>query len=498
MSHSAVLCPKNPLPRDLDVEVVISRPMTEIATDMTLICFLTPEADFAPDNGRVRYYSSFADLQADCAPASAMYYAGKAFFERAVRPLTLAVGRVFEDPVPAGLLAGDIRLTDLRVVEDGAFDIEVNGALVSVAGLDFSGCASLAQVAGVVAGAMPLDAGLTVAVEYGGLCLSSVVLGDGATISYAEVPSQGTDVSSLLRLTKESGARLWQGYTPGGIAAEAALVRTASRCNQRLPYAWTLDARYRDTGAQKELADWAEALFPAWFSACTNAPSAYDATDTSNIGFYAMDKGYKRTSTIYHDNGLVYPDLSYAAYALATNYSLPDSAVTMKFKQLDGIEPSPLSETQLSALNARRINCYVYIGNNSRTVREGVQALDSWYTDSLVNLDNFREELQVEVYNVFLRSPKLPYTSAGQDKLVSAAARICRKYTRNGVFADRDVESDRVETGITTLPATNIEPVPVAFATASERASRTAPPILITAYEAGAFHKVSIRVDVYN
>ena len=32
----------------------------------------------------------------------------------------------------------------------------------------------------------------------------------------------------------------------------------------------------------------------------------------------------------------------------------------------------------------------------------------------------------------------------------------------------------------------------------SERAARIAPPIAITAYEAGAFHSVAIAVSVYN
>ena len=59
MSQTPVVCPKQPLPRDLDVEIVISRPLTEIATDMTLMCFLTDETPFPPNNSRVRYYSTF-------------------------------------------------------------------------------------------------------------------------------------------------------------------------------------------------------------------------------------------------------------------------------------------------------------------------------------------------------------------------------------------------------------------------------------------------------
>ena len=53
------------------------------------------------------------------------------------------------------------------------------------------------------------------------------------------------------------------------------MVRTASRCNQRPPYGWTLDAVYRDTDTQKEFADWAESVTPAYFSACTNSATAF-------------------------------------------------------------------------------------------------------------------------------------------------------------------------------------------------------------------------------
>lgn len=494
-----VVCPKQPLPRDLDVEVVISRPLTEIATDMTLLCFLTPDTPFPPNNNRVGYYSTMAGVEADFATSTEAWAAASAFFGRQKHPTTMAIGAVFEDDVAAGLVSGDVNLTALKAVTNGAFSITVNDVLFNVSNIAFTGIQTLSDVVPLLTAAfadekVPVSAQM----KYNGLYIHTLSLGETVTLSYAESPSSGTDVSAYLGLTRDTGAQLWQGYSPVDLATEAQYVSIASRCNSRPIYGWTLDKKYRDTPEQKAFADWAESKIPAYFSACTNSVSAYNTADTTNIGFYAQNKGYRRTSVVYHDNSKVYPDVSYQALALATNYSLPDSAITMKFKQLEGIEPSIITETQLSALNSRNINCYVAIGNTSRTVREGVQGADTWFTDTLVNLDNFREELQVEVYNVFLRTPKVPYTTAGQDKLVSAAAKICRKYKRNGVFADRDVEDETTETGYVSLPATDIVPVSVANATTSERAARIAPPIAITAYEAGAFHKVTVNVDVYN
>lgn len=311
-------------------------------------------------------------------------------------------------------------------------------------------------------------------------------------------PVAATDVSAMLMLTEPLSSTNTVGYTPGDLVSELNLIARAARCAGRAVYGWILDAVYRDTQAQKDVADWAEARKPAYFSACTNSPQAYNTSDISNIGYYVSNKAYERVSVMYHNNPQVYPDMSYLALALSVDYAQQDSTLTMKFKQLTGIEPSPLNETQLSALESRRINCYVAIGNTSREVREGVQGNASWFTDSLVNLDNFTEELQVEVYNVFLRNKKVPYTNGGQNMLVSAATKICKRYTSNGTFADRDVETNNNETGFETLPATDIRPAPISGATVSDRARRLAPPIAITAYEAGAFHKVVLNVGVYS
>ena len=400
---------------------------------------------------------------------------------------------------PAELTSGEITLADLYNVTDGAMTLVMNGATVNLHGLNFATYGSsltLNEVAQILTAAI----GSNGLVEVSGqsIVISTNQKGEGVTIGYASSASSITDLSSILALTQSTAASRIDGYTPGGLVSEVALIQTAARCAGRSVFAWTLDRQYRDTQDQKDFADWAEAQDQAYFSACTNSVQAYNTADTTNIGFYAHNKGYIKTSVMYHNNPQVYPDVSYAALALSVNYALENSTLTMKFKQLTGIETVPLTETQLSSLKARRINTYVSMSNSSSVVREGVQSADSWFTDSHVNLSNYKEELQVEVFNVFMRNKKVKYTSAGQDLLVSAAAKINNRYIRNGTFADREEETTDNETGYTTLPACTITPAPIYSATTSERANRVAPPIAIVAYEAGAFHSVAIDVTVYN
>ena len=400
---------------------------------------------------------------------------------------------------PAELTSGEITLADLYNVTDGAMTLVMNGATVNLYGLNFATYGSSLTLNGVVQ-ILTAAIGSNGLVEVSGqsIVISTNQKGEGVTIGYASSASSITDLSAILALTQSTAASRIDGYTPGGLVSEAALIQTAARCAGRSVFAWTLDRQYRDTQDQKDFADWAEAQDQAYFSACTNSVQAYNTADTTNIGFYAHNKGYIKTSVMYHNNPQVYPDVSYAALALSVNYALENSTLTMKFKQLTGIETVPLTETQLSSLKARRINTYVPMGNSSSVVREGVQSADSWFTDSHVNLSNYKEELQVEVFNVFMRNKKVKYTSAGQDLLVSAAAKINNRYIRNGTFADREEETTDNETGYTTLPACTITPAPIYSATTSERANRVAPPIAIVAYEAGAFHSVAIDVTVYN
>lgn len=610
-----VSCAKTSLPRSLDVPVSLSRSVAETATDMTMMCFVTPGVAFPPGNDRVQFFSTFDAVQGAVPENSEAIFAAQAFFNRSDRPQTMCIGRVFTAPTNGALVSGSITLSNLANVQNGGFTISVGDTSYTVANLTFGLNPTMADVTRQLNAQMSAFANTVANADGKSVTITTNAIGDGADISYAGTPTEFTDVSTLLKLTSATGASIAEGqastpakltsgeitladlynvtdgamtlvmngatvnlyglnfatygssltlnevvqiltaaigsnglvevsgqsivistsqqgadvtigyassassitdlssilaltqstaasridgYTPGGLVSEVALIQTAARCAGRSVFAWTLDRQYRDTQDQKDFADWAEAQDQAYFSACTNSVQAYNTADTTNIGFYAHNKGYIKTSVMYHNNPQVYPDVSYAALALSVNYALDNSTLTMKFKQLTGIETVPLTETQLSSLKARRINTYVSMGNSSSVVREGVQSADSWFTDSHVNLSNYKEELQVEVFNVFMRNKKVKYTSAGQDLLVSAAAKINNRYIRNGTFADREEETTDNETGYTTLPACTITPAPIYSATTSERANRVAPPIAIVAYEAGAFHSVAIDVTVYN
>ena len=163
---------------------------------------------------------------------------------------------------------------------------------------------------------------------------------------------------------------------------------------------------------------------------------------------------------------------------------------------MPGISTAPVSGSQMTALEARRINTYTAVGNNSRTIRDGVQSAEGWFTDTYVNLSNFLEEMETNVLNVFLRNKKVPYSNNGQNMLVSAVAQTCRRYVANGSFSDRDEADPASENGLRGVPAFVIIPTPIADTTPSERAARIAPPIQVVVNDASAMHSIAINIDV--
>lgn len=261
-------------------------------------------------------------------------------------------------------------------------------------------------------------------------------------------------------------------------------------------YGWTLGATLRDVTDQAAAAVWALSQEKAVMVLCTNSTDALNGSLSSDIGSVVKATGNRRAVVLYHDNVLRYPDVSILAYMLHVNYQMKDSTVTAKFKVLPGIETVSLTPSQWGVLNAKGYNTYTAVGNNARTFRDGDTEDTTWYLDTLINIDNFVEDLSVAVFNVFLRNKKVPYTKVGQMMLMDAALNVGSQYTYNGSFAPRDMADTSVKAGYRTVKAVEIIPTPIYNMSASDRAQRVGPPMQIIVQDSGAIHSVAINVEV--
>jgi len=493
------------LPRSLDVQISLSVPQTESRTDLSTLCLVAEDLGLLPNANRIRFYSTMAALEADFASNTEPYKAGYAFFSQTPRATTMAVGQAFLTPQPGLLVSTPLtaaQIAAIAAVADGTMDVVYDpgtgSATQSFTAMDFTGVSTIEAIAAVIDAKSGAALSCSVKTLPGGtkvLAISTVATGDDVTITYASAEGTGTDVKALLKLTAADGAQAMNGYTPVDIASELTNIANAANANGRYIYGWCLEAGLRVAATQTLAAEWALAR-TAIMPLVTNDVTALDPSYTTDIGSVLQDAGNRRAVAIYHDNATRYPDVSILAYMLSVNYQLQDSTVTAKFKNLPGIETVMLTETQWSALQAKGYNTFTLVGNQARTYRDGTTEDTTYYMDTTINLDNFVEDLSVNVYNVFLRNGKIPYTRRGQLMLVDACTDTGNQYTFNGTFADREITDTTRKGGTRVVPAVQVNPTPINQASAADRAARIAPPIQIIAQEAGAIHSVAINVEV--
>lgn len=494
------------LPRSLDVQISLSRPQAETRTDLSIMAVALEDLGFFPDANRIRFYSTIEAVEDDFAAGTEAHFAASAFFAQTPRAGTLALGEVYLSAIAAELASAALsaaELTAIKAVADGSMDITYDpgtGAVVeNLLLLDFTSDTTITMVAATIDAATTAALSCAVRTLPGGtevLSITTTATGDDVTILYPIAAASGTFVGDLLNLTSVEGGKVFNGYTPTGIADELSSILNAANNAGIFIYGWTLGASLRDAAIQEAAAAWALPR-TAIIALVSNNVLALDPTYTTDIGTVITATDNRRAVCLYHDNVQRYPDVSIMAYMLHVNYRLQDSTVTAKFKQLPGIETVQLTETEWAVLQDKGFNTYTAIGNDARTYRDGVTSgVAGWYMDTVINLDNFIEDLSVNVYNVFLRNKKVPFTRRGQLLLTDACQDTGNQYIYNGTFADREVLDNTTKSGTSIVPAVQVIPTPISQSTAADRASRIGPPIEMIVQEAGAIHSVAIAVEL--
>jgi hypothetical protein len=484
------------LPISYDIQFSLSKASGAAARDMTLLSLFSNKTNFLHGE-RVKLSSTWDGYQKLCTVGDSVYWAGNAFFSKTNRPKRMAVSAIYETDQAAYNLSPSVKLDALKSVTDGAFKITVDGTVKDVASLNFSTVKSVANVAEVLNTAA---SGAFVASDYNGqLLVKSTTQGANSTISYALAPTTGTDVSSMLGLSESAGASVVDGYAHGTFLEEVnECLKFAGKMGVNI-FGFVLDTSYRDTQDQKDFADWVNARsYRADCALVSNNPTAYSATDTTNIVDYCNKKDIANVATFYHDNAQIYPDVAYLAEFLAVNYSLDDQVIDGKYKDIGIVAVNlPDVEANWTVLESKRANTILYVGDTGKKcVRNGDQSSIDWRTDSWINICNFISELEIETLNVFLRNKKVAYTPSGQNLLISAASKIGKKYTKNGSFADREESDDNSENGLSLVPAVEIIPQEISETTSAQRKAGIGTPIQINVNDSGSMRTIALNITV--
>lgn len=131
-------------------------------------------------------------------------------------------------------------------------------------------------------------------------------------------------------------------------------------------------------------------------------------TDTTSIAAIFNNAGYARSFVIFSEEADVdFPECAWFGAVLP----LTPGSETWAFKNLVSISTSDLSGTQESNAFAKSCNTYEYVGGIGITQR-GTMAVGE-YIDIIRGVDWLTSNIQTNVYNLLVNSPKVPYTDSG-------------------------------------------------------------------------------------
>jgi hypothetical protein len=487
-----------PISRLVKVAITLTQAAAQAQNTSTLLILGTSNViDLV---SRFRTYESIDDLATDFGTSAEEYKAAVLWFEQAPQPRTVMVGRWAKTAAAGQLLGGTLSaaqqaLANFTAVSSGGMKVTIDGTLKSLSGISLTGVTNLNGVASAVTTALAGAGTCVWNSTFGRFEITSSTTGATSSVTFAQAPVSGTDISGLMGLTSTtSGA-----YVSAGAAAESA-VSAATLFDANYGQQWyaltvpsAVDADHLAIAAYIEAASTKH-----FYGITTQEAGVLVGSDTTNIAYQLKGLGYKKTAVQYSSSN-PYAVASLLARILTTDYTGNNTVITLKFKGEPGITAENLNSTQANALEAFNCNVFVAYDNNTAIIEQGVSCSGD-FIDSVIGADNFAIDLQNAVFNLLYTSTtKIPQTDAGNHLIATTLEQVCAQYVTNGFLAPGTWNSG----GFGTLSQGDYMPKgfyvyapPIANQSQADRAARKSVKFQIAAKEAGAIHSADIAVTV--
>jgi len=447
---------KRAIKRFVDVEIKKDTPSVSAASFG--IPILISNSNVITTAQRVKRFTTLAGVETLFAKTTEEWKAADAYFSQDPfnenQPEELLIGRYVDANSSAVLEAGEEPLTDIdawKLITDGEFGVTIDGGLVDVTGLNFSGVTSLDDVASVISLG---TAGVSVAYVINRFVFTSDTTGITSTITLLQtvaIPA-GTDISGtgfldgdVIKSPSNPGGSL---LSQGQIAETAAEMLLAIKNANNSWYALGLIKALRDIQFTEDLADQIESNRNIMI-AVTNDANTLVLGSSASLAAILKAKNYKRTSLTYHDNDLVYPDWSWMGQQLPKDVGSTNWA----YKTLAGIaqgatqeiETSNLTQTQIDAAEDVNVNVYtttlgadfIYFGTMT-----GGKNIDKEgeYIDIIINIDFLQARVEEGLMSLLLEKDIIPFTDGGITIVDTRLKTLLQTYGVNqGILVDQTV-----------------------------------------------------------
>jgi hypothetical protein len=416
-------------------------------------------------------------VESDFGTASPEFLASNFFFSQSPQPSIVYIGR-WAKTATSALLKGAVLSTTQQAVANftavtaGGMKITIDGTPKTLSAIDLSGVTNLNGVASAITAKLASAATCIWNATQNRFEVTSATTGTTSTISYADVPVSGVDVSALL------GLQTGQASAPvNGVTAET-----------------LVDAVARLAGMSN---DW-YGLLVADSALVEVDVLALDPVSTTDIASKLKAANYKRTFTQF-SSATPYAAASIFGRAFTVNFQGNNTAITLKFKQEPGITAESLTEGQAAALKAKNCNVFVNYNNDTAIIQEGVMC-NGYFFDEVHGLDWLQNDLQTAVYNLLYTSQtKVPQTNSGINQIVTTLEARLDQAVANGLVAPGQWGGPAfgaITTGQFLTKGYYVYAAPVELQAQADREARKAPVIQIAVKLAGAVHFVDVIVNV--
>ena len=449
----------------------------------------------------VRYYNSIDEVAADWASTTEVNKAATAYFSQSPSPDTLAIG-VRYVAAQAGFLQSsgnaESAFAVWAAVSDGTFTISIDGVSEDLTGVDFTGDLDMDDVAATIQTKLQAVAsgGYTAATCVWDSVATVFIITSGTTgatssVDYMTAEGTGTDISGAGEAGDADAffqGRQGQASKQIGLAAESDVQDALSRLDEGQDwYSFAFTKETRDDQDSQDAAAWAEARIKQFYTVTNNEDSVQAAVET-DIGFILNALAYRRTFVIYSTNPDQYPEVSAFARAATVDFSFEDSTITMKFKQLPGINTESVTSGQATVLRGKGVNVYVNVGS-SPMLQEGmmVKGIGTWQ-DTVHGVDWLTNAIETNVFGrLYQATTKVPLTDEGGQILNQQVVLALDEGVKNGLIAPgTDINGNFLPLGY----STSVQPV--SEISAGDKSARKGPNISFVAIGAGAIHSIEI------
>lgn len=379
--------------------------------------FLTRNTDITADKPVLTYsgaesVAEFFGYESDEYAVALSYFSG--ITNKQTAPKNILFGRRIDVAASGWLRSGKFTgtISELRNVTDGSLVLGIDGVEISLTDITFASATSFSDVAALLTeklGAMSGGVSITYSSLHKAFIITSGSSGDSSSVGYAETASGGTDLSTLLNLTAETGATISAGSEALSVAANLAAIRSVSENWFSYTTLWV-------TGSVEilELAKWANDNY-GWlyvpYSESATLPMQNVDTDIASL---LIENAYDHTAIIY--GSLEYAVMLMSAIA-GVAWQRISGVMTFAFKRQSGLAAYVTSEAEAVTLESKNCNYYGKFATRNQDFTffypGKLSASDYSFVDSYVNAVWLNNSLQLALMDGLTSVNSAPYNDTG-------------------------------------------------------------------------------------